>query len=73
MNAGSGFGKTTEFPWNIVLSRTRWSDPRPVSFRQPAADYFAQLGEDLVHLPPLRWMMKLDWRLDGIVCLVTGH
>lgn len=37
------------------------------AIQKPAADFFAQHGEDLVHSPLLPWMMKVDWLLEVIV------
>ena len=37
------------------------------AIQKPAADFFTQHGEDLVHSPLLPWMMKVDWLLEVIV------
>jgi hypothetical protein len=37
------------------------------AIHKPAADFFAQQGEQLVHSPLLPWMMKVDWLLEVIV------
>jgi PilZ domain len=37
------------------------------AIQKPAADFFAQHGEALVHSPLLPWMMKVDWLLEVIV------
>ncbi|MEO5954744.1 MAG: PilZ domain-containing protein [Nitrospiraceae bacterium] len=37
------------------------------AMRKPAADFFAQQGEQLAHSPLLPWMMKVDWLLEVIV------
>lgn len=37
------------------------------AIHKPAADFFAQQGENLAHSPLLPWMMKVDWLLEVIV------
>lgn len=37
------------------------------AIHKPAADFFAQQGEQLAHSPLLPWMMKVDWLLEVIV------
>lgn len=37
------------------------------AIHKPAADFFAQQSEHLVHSPLLPWMMKVDWLLEVIV------
>ena len=37
------------------------------AIQKPAADFFAEQGEHLVHSPLLPWMMKVDWLLEVIV------